>query len=102
MTVALQRVSSKEQIAIHRTRVPFRVMVLYGLSEYHGESNPVPANPFMEEASTQQQVIIILVSASTYIRYKCTKNLVYLIVGPLCIPSQSVNRNYRGGNYNTS
>ena len=56
MTVALQRVSSKEQIAIHRTRVPFRVMVLYGLSEYHGESNPVPANPFMEEARAQQQV----------------------------------------------
>ena len=26
------------------------------LSEYHGESNPVPANPFMEEARAQQQV----------------------------------------------
>ena len=56
MTVALQRVSSKEQVHIHRIRVPFRVMVLYGLSEYHGETSPVPANPFMEEARAQQQV----------------------------------------------
>ena len=71
MTVALQRVSSKEKAPIHRVRVPFRVLVLYGLrfeiesqkqlltrhsSEYHGESNPVPANPFMEEARAQQQV----------------------------------------------
>jgi len=31
MTVALQRVSSKEKAPIHRVRVPFRVLVLYGL-----------------------------------------------------------------------
>jgi len=64
MTIALQRVSSKESRQLHRTIIPLRVMVLYGLSEYHGESNPVPANPFMEEARAQQQPANLLDLAS--------------------------------------
>lgn len=64
MTVVLQRVSNKESSELHRVIIPFRVMVLYGLSEYHGESNPVPANPFMEEARAQQQPANLLDLAS--------------------------------------
>lgn len=97
MTVALQRVSAEEKPQIQRLRVPFRVLVLYGLSEYHGESSPVPANPFMEEARAQQHPANLLDLASDLLNRITAKRSLNIyrianargLVGSFCINKTS-------------
>ena len=49
LTVSIQRVGG----SIRQVRIPFRVLVLYGLCDYQGcEESPLPSNPFLETSAS--------------------------------------------------
>ena len=49
LTVSIQRVGG----SIRQVRIPFRVLVLYGLCDYQGaDESPLPSNPFLDSSQS--------------------------------------------------